>query len=171
MFIIKIIYFKIIIMETIASFNVDHTRLLPWIYVSRKDKVWENIVTTFDLRFKKPNIEPVIDNPALHTIEHLWATFLRNHKDYAQKTIYFWPMWCRTWFYVILNWNLESKDIVFLIKEMIDFVISYKWKIPGQSPEECWNFLDLNLPMAQYEAFEFKKILDNLNSKNLNYPK
>lgn len=158
-------------MKKIESFSVNHIGLLPGIYVSRKDVVADSIITTFDLRMKKPNIEPVLDNPSLHAIEHLWATFLRNHNVYDEKTIYFGPMWCRTGFYVIFKWELTSKEILPIIQEMVDFIINYEWKIPGQSPEECWNYLDLNLNMAIFEAKEYKKILDNIGDINMIYPK
>lgn len=157
-------------MKKIESFSVNHIGLLPWIYVSRKDVVENTVVTTFDLRMKKPNIEPVLDNPALHTIEHLWATFLRNHNTYNERTIYFWPMGCRTWFYVIFKWELSSKDILPIIKKMIEFIINFKWRIPGQSPEECGNYLDLNLQMAIFEAKKYMKILDNIKEENMTYP-
>ena len=103
-------------MEKIASFLIDHTRLLPGVYVSRKDKVAENVITTFDIRMTRPNFEPVMNTAEVHTIEHLAATFLRNHKDYGDRTIYFGPMGCRTGFYLILAGDYESKDIIPLIK-------------------------------------------------------
>ena len=158
-------------MKKIESFSVNHVWLQPGVYVSRKDVVWENVVTTFDLRMKKPNVEPVIDNPALHAMEHLWATFLRNHEEYNEKTIYFGPMGCRTWFYSIFQWDLTSEDVLPIVKEMIDFIVNFEWKIPGQSPEECGNYLDLNLPMAIYEAKLYKEILDNIKEENMVYPK
>lgn len=157
-------------MKKIESFQVDHTKLEKGIYVSRVDHIWEEGITTFDIRMKRPNLEPVIDNPSLHAIEHLWATFLRSHKEWDSKTIYFGPMWCRTWFYVIFKWVLKSTDIVSIITEMFEFVVNYIWKIPWESPVECWNYMDLNLSMAQFEANEFLKTLNNLWDENLNYP-
>lgn len=158
-------------MKKIESFTVNHIGLQPGVYVSRKDVVSDSVITTFDLRMKKPNVEPVLDNPALHAIEHLWATFLRSHEVYDEKTIYFGPMWCRTGFYAIFKWELTSEEILPIVQEMVDFIISFEWKIPGQSPEECGNYLDLNLPMAQFESKEYKKILDNIKEENMVYPK
>ena len=112
-------------MEKIASFTIDHLRLLPGVYVSRKDKVGENTITTFDIRMTRPNFEPVMNTAEVHTIEHLGATFLRNHKEFSNKTIYFGPMGCRTGFYLVLAGDYESKDIVDLMKEMFDFMRNF----------------------------------------------
>lgn len=158
-------------MEKIASFTVNHLDLLRGIYVSRKDKVGSEVLTTFDLRMTRPNEEPVMNTAEIHTIEHLGATFLRNHKDYAEKTIYFGPMGCRTGFYLILAGDYESKDIVDLMIEMYEFIRDYKDEVPGASPRDCGNYLDLNLPMANYLA---KRYLDEtlyvITEKNLIYP-
>ena len=158
-------------MEKIASFTVNHLDLLRGIYVSRKDKVGCEVLTTFDLRMTRPNEEPVMNTAEMHTIEHLGATFLRNHKDYAEKTIYFGPMGCRTGFYLILAGDYESKDIVDLMIEMYEFIRDYKDEVPGASPRDCGNYLDLNLPMANYLA---KRYLDEtlyvITEKNLIYP-
>ena len=109
-------------MEKIASFTVNHLNLLPGVYVSRKDNVGGNVITTFDLRMTRPNYEPVMNTAEVHTIEHLAATFLRNHKEYGEKIIYFGPMGCRTGFYLILAGEYESKDIVPLLKELYTFM-------------------------------------------------
>ena len=159
-------------MEKIASFTVNHLDLYPGIYVSRKDNVNGNVITTFDLRMTKPNDEPVMNTAEIHTIEHIGATFLRNHKEYASNTIYFGPMGCRTGFYLILAGDYESKDIVALITEMYEFIRDFEGDIPGASPRDCGNYLDLNLGMAKYLA---KRYLDNtlysIDEKRLVYPK
>ncbi|MBE5933037.1 MAG: S-ribosylhomocysteine lyase [Lachnospiraceae bacterium] len=159
-------------MEKIASFTIDHTRLLPGIYVSRKDNVNGNVITTFDLRVTRPNYEPVMNTAEIHTIEHLAATYLRNHNDYKEKTIYFGPMGCRTGFYLLLAGDYESSDILELIKEMFEFISEFDGEVPGASAMDCGNYLDMNLPMAKYVA---KKYLDNVlynaTEENLIYPK
>jgi S-ribosylhomocysteine lyase len=146
-------------MKKIASFTVNHLELIPGLYVSRLDKVGENYLTTFDIRITRPNFEPVIDNPALHAIEHLGATFLRNHPNWKDDVIYFGPMGCRTGCYLILNGKLNSLDVYKLVKEMFEFILNYEGVIPGASAIECGNYLDLNLAMAKYYA---KKYLDEV---------
>jgi S-ribosylhomocysteine lyase len=146
-------------MKKIASFTVNHLELIPGLYVSRLDKVGENYLTTFDIRITRPNFEPVIDNPALHAIEHLGATFLRNHPNWKDNVIYFGPMGCRTGCYLILNGKLNSLDVYKLVKEMFEFILNYEGVIPGASAIECGNYLDLNLAMAKYYA---KKYLDEV---------
>jgi len=150
-------------MEKIASFTVNHTNLFPGIYVSRKDKKNDVVVTTFDLRFTAPNREPVMDTPAIHTIEHLAATFLRNsaRKD---EIVYFGPMGCRTGFYLLMFGDLESADIFDLLVEMCDFILNFEGEIPGARPEECGNYSEQNLNMAKFyidgykdEITEFKR--------------
>lgn len=161
-------------MEKIESFKVNHELLKRGIYVSRKDydnKTGEVIATTFDLRMKLPNREPVINIAEMHTIEHLGATFLRNHPVFKKETIYFGPMGCRTGFYVIFKGNLNSTDIIEIIKEMFKFIADYEGDVPGADAVSCGNYLDQNLPMAKYEADKFyKETLLNLTEKNLNYP-
>lgn len=158
-------------MEKIASFTIDHTRLVPGIYVSRKDNVNGNVITTFDLRMTRPNYEPVMNTAEIHTIEHLAATYLRNHVDYKDKTIYFGPMGCRTGFYLLLAGNYESKDIVGLITEMFKYISEYDDEVPGASARDCGNYLDMNLPMARFVA---KKYLDDvligISDNQLVYP-
>lgn len=146
-------------METIASFTVDHMRLLPGVYVSRKDSTGQDVVTTFDIRMTRPNFEPVMNTAEMHTIEHLGATFLRNHEEWGDKVIYFGPMGCRTGFYLLLAGDYESEDIVPLLREMYDFIRLYEGEIPGAAPEACGNYPDQNLPMAKYLAERF---LDNV---------
>ena len=158
-------------MEKIASFTVNHLDLRRGIYVSRKDKIGAETLTTFDLRMTQPNQEPVMNTAEMHAIEHLGATFLRNHKEYKDKTIYFGPMGCRTGFYLILAGDYVSADIVDLMIEMFTFISNYEGTIPGASPRDCGNYLDLNLPMARYLA---QKYLDDtllqMTDENLNYP-
>ena len=159
-------------MERIASFQVDHIRLNRGIYVSRIDEINGNYLTSFDIRMKLPNREPVINIAELHTMEHLGATFLRNHSVWKEKIVYFGPMGCRTGFYLILKGKLESKDIVELIKELYKFMAEFKGDIPGATAIECGNYLDQNLPMANYEAKKYlEETLENLGEENLNYPK
>ena len=157
-------------MEKIASFTVDHLRLLPGIYVSRKDTLASDVVTTFDLRMTRPNFEPVMNTAEIHAIEHLGATYLRNHKEFGQKTIYFGPMGCRTGFYLLLKGDYESKDIVELMIELYKFIKDYEGEIPGQSPKDCGNYLDMNLGMAKYLADKYLEVLLNISEKNLIYP-
>ena len=158
-------------MEKITSFTVNHLDLLRGIYVSRKDSVGNQIVTTFDLRMTRPNEEPVMNTAEIHTIEHLGATFLRNHKEYGDKTIYFGPMGCRTGFYLILTGDYASKDIVDLIIEMYEFIRDYEGEIPGASPRDCGNYLDLNLSMAKYLANRYlEETLYHITEEHLVYP-
>ena len=158
-------------MEKIASFTVNHLDLLRGIYVSRKDKIGSETLTTFDLRMTRPNEEPVMNTAEMHAIEHLGATFLRNHKDYKDKTIYFGPMGCRTGFYLILAGDYISSDIVDLIIELFTFISNYEGEIPGASPRDCGNYLDLNLPMARYLAKQYlNETLLKITDAQLNYP-
>ncbi len=146
-------------MQKIASFTIDHIKLQPGIYVSRKDYLGAEVITTFDLRMTSPNEEPVMNTAEVHTIEHIGATFLRNHPKFKDQTIYFGPMGCRTGFYLLLSGDYESKDIVGLVTEMYEFIRDFKDDVPGASPKDCGNYLDLNLGMANYLA---KKYLDNV---------
>ena len=158
-------------MEKIASFTIDHLKLLPGIYVSRKDNVGGSVVTTFDIRMTRPNFEPVMNTAEMHTIEHLAATFLRNHKEYGSKTVYFGPMGCRTGFYLLLAGDYESKDIVELMVEMFTFIRDYRDEVPGACAKDCGNYLDMNLPMANYLAEKFlREVLDNISEERLIYP-
>lgn len=158
-------------METIASFTIDHQKLLPGVYVSRKDSVGNDIVTTFDIRMTRPNYEPTMNTAEMHTIEHLAATFLRNHKDFGSKIVYFGPMGCRTGFYLILAGDYESKDIVDLLKELYTFMADFTGDVPGASAVECGNYLDMNLPMAKYLAKKYlTEVLENIDESRLVYP-
>nr|WP_297940352.1 S-ribosylhomocysteine lyase [uncultured Lachnoclostridium sp.] len=158
-------------MKTIASFTIDHQKLLPGVYVSRKDSVGNDIVTTFDIRMTRPNHEPVMNTAEMHTIEHLAATFLRNHQEFGSKIVYFGPMGCRTGFYLILAGDYESKDIVGLMKELYTFMAEFTGDVPGASAVECGNYLDMNLPMAKYLAKKFlTEVLDRIDESRLVYP-
>ncbi len=160
-----------IFMEKITSFTINHLLLQPGVYVSRKDPVGETTVTTFDLRLTRPNEEPVMNTAEIHTIEHLAATFLRNHKDYGSKTVYFGPMGCRTGFYLLLTGDYESKDIVPLMIEMWEFIRDYEGEIPGASPRDCGNYLDMNLPMARFLAKRYlEQVLYTISEDRLVYP-
>ncbi|MDR2607567.1 MAG: S-ribosylhomocysteine lyase [Treponema sp.] len=157
-------------MEKIASFQIDHLRLKPGLYVSRIDRFGNAVLTTFDLRFKEPNKEPVIDQPALHTIEHLGATFLRSHPEWAKRTAYFGPMGCRTGFYFIAEGELKSADILPLIREMLDWVETFEGPIPGAAAAECGNWQEQNLNMAKWECRRYASVLKNPAEDRLNYP-
>lgn len=158
-------------MEKIASFMVNHLDLLPGLYVSRKDYIGEEVITTFDIRIMRPNAEPVMDTPGVHSIEHLGATFLRNHGEWKDRVIYFGPMGCRTGFYMLLAGDMSSADAVPLVRELMDFIIGFEGEIPGYSPKDCGNYLDNNLSVAQYYAAKYKReVLDNIRPECLNYP-
>ena len=158
-------------MEKIASFTINHLELNPGVYVSRKDKIGEHTVTTFDLRMTKPNFEPVMNTAEIHAIEHLGATYLRNYESFASKIVYFGPMGCRTGFYLLLNGDYNSKDIVDLLVNMFGFISNYEGEIPGSTARDCGNYLDMNLGMAKYLANNYlNKVLLNINQSTLNYP-
>lgn len=158
-------------MEKIASFTIDHNKLQPGVYVSRKDHIGQEVITTFDLRMTSPNEEPVMNTAEIHTIEHLAATFLRNHPDYKDRTVYFGPMGCRTGFYLLLAGDLESKDIVPLMVEMYTFIKDFEGEVPGASPKDCGNYLDMNLNMAKYLAKKYlEQVLVGIDDSRLVYP-
>ena len=157
-------------METIKSFTVDHKRLLPGVYVSRKDSTGHDVVTTFDIRMTRPNFEPVMNTAEIHTLEHLGATFLQNHEEWGDKIIYFGPMGCRTGFYLLLAGDYESEDIISLLREMFEFVCHFEGEIPGAAPEACGNYLDQNLPMAKYLAEKYlEHVLTGITPDRLKY--
>lgn len=158
-------------MDKIPSFTVNHLDLLAGIYVSRIDKIGNEIITTFDIRMKRPNLEPVINTGEIHAIEHIGATYLRNHPDYKDLTIYFGPMGCRTGFYLILAGAYESVDIVPLVRELFGFIENFYDEIPGASEKDCGNFRDMNLPMARYEAKSFLTAIEHIKHDQLVYPK
>ena len=158
-------------MEKIASFTIDHIRLKRGVYVSRQDSVGGEIVTTFDVRMKEPNREPVLSPSAIHTIEHLAATFLRNHPVWSDKIIYWGPMGCLTGNYLIVKGNLASADVLPLLLETFEFIASYEGEVPGASARDCGNYLLMNLPEAQWEARKYLvEVLCVATEENLNYP-
>ena len=158
-------------MNKITSFTIDHIRLVPGIYVSRKDTVSSAVITTFDIRMTSPNDEPVMNTAEVHTIEHLGATFLRNHETFSDKVLYFGPMGCRTGFYLLLTGDYSSADIVPLMKEMFSFIASYEGEVPGASARDCGNYLDMNLPMARWLASRYlRDVLTDIREDQLNYP-
>ena len=158
-------------MKKITSFTIDHNKLLPGVYVSRKDAVGNQVVTTFDLRMTRPNFEPVMNTAEMHTIEHLGATYLRNHETFGDKIIYFGPMGCRTGFYLLLAGEYTSLDIVPLVQEMFEFVRDFEGEVPGACAKDCGNFRDMNLPMTKYLAKKYlDEVLENIDNTRLIYP-
>ena len=157
-------------MEKITSFTIDHIRLQPGLYVSRKDRVGAETITTFDLRLTKPNGEPVMNTAEMHTMEHLAATYLRNESVWKDKVIYFGPMGCRTGFYLLLAGDLESRDVLELVKDCFAFIRDFRDAIPGASARDCGNYLDMNLPMANYWGAKYAALLENITPDRLVYP-
>lgn len=159
-------------MEKITSFTIDHIKLQPGVYVSRKDKTGDSVITTFDIRMTSPNEEPVMNTAELHTIEHLAATFLRNHPVFGPKMIYWGPMGCRTGNYLLLNGDYESRDIVPLMIETFEFIRDFEGEVPGASARDCGNYLDMNLGMAKYLAKKYlEQVLYDIRPDRLVYPK
>lgn len=157
-------------MEKITSFTIDHLKLLPGLYVSRKDQAGNATVTTFDIRMTRPNYEPVMNTAEMHTIEHLAATFLRNDKDFKDRVLYFGPMGCRTGFYLLLTGDYQSREIVPLMKDMFAFIRDYEGEVAGAAARDCGNYLDMNLPMAKYLADKYlKEVLDQITGDRLEY--
>lgn len=156
-------------MEKIASFQVNHLVLEPGIYVSRKDRFGNVTLTTFDLRMTTPNKEPVMNTAEVHTIEHLGATYLRNHAEWKDRTVYFGPMGCRTGFYLILEGDLESEDIVGLMKDLFVFIRDFEGEVPGAAARDCGNYLDMNLNMAHWYAKKYLCVLESIDEKHLHY--
>ena len=158
-------------MEKITSFTIDHIKLQPGLYVSRKDRVGAQTVTTFDLRLTKPNDEPVMNTAEVHTIEHLGATYLRNEPAWKDRVLYFGPMGCRTGFYLLLSGDYESGDIVPLVLDCFRFIRDYRGEVPGACAKDCGNYLDMNLPMANYWGARYAQLLENIDETRLVYPK
>ncbi|HWT74591.1 MAG TPA: S-ribosylhomocysteine lyase [Mobilitalea sp.] len=158
-------------MRQIASFTIDHMKLLRGVYVSRKDKIGNEVITTFDLRMTRPNYEPVMLTGEVHTIEHLGATFLRNHTQYADKTVYFGPMGCRTGFYLLLGGDFTSGDIIPLLIEMFEFIRDFEGEIPGATAINCGNYSDMDLELAKFYAKKYlDEVLYKIDDEHLNYP-
>ncbi len=159
-------------MKKIASFTIDHIRLKRGIYVSRQDTVGDSVVTTFDIRMKEPNREPALSPSALHTIEHLAATFLRNHPQWADRIVYWGPMGCLTGNYLLLKGDYSSADILPLMCETFAFIASFEGDVPGASERDCGNYLLMNLPEARWEAAKYlHEVLECATEENLVYPK
>ena len=158
-------------MDKIPSFTINHEKLLPGIYVSRKDNLGNEVITTFDIRMKAPNREPALHPGALHTIEHLAATYLRNDPEWKDKIVYWGPIGCLTGNYLLLKGDLESHDIVELMKRTFRFVADFDGKIPGAAPKDCGNWLLHDLPMARWESRKYlEETLEHLTEERLNYP-
>ena len=157
-------------MEKITSFTIDHIRLQPGLYVSRKDRVGSETVTTFDLRLTKPNGEPVMNTAEVHTIEHLAATFLRNEPSWKDRVLYFGPMGCRTGFYLLLAGDLTAPEVLPLVTDCFRFVRDYQGEVPGASAKDCGNYLDMNLPMANYWGKRYVSLLEHITADRLTYP-
>ena len=157
-------------MEKIASFTIDHIKLQPGLYVSRKDKVGSETITTFDLRLTSPNDEPVMNTGEIHTMEHLAATFLRNHPQWKERVIYFGPMGCRTGFYLLLSGDLSSRDILPLMVECFRFIADFSGQVPGATPKDCGHYLDMDLPMANYWGRRYAALLETITPDRLVYP-
>ena len=157
-------------MEKITSFTIDHLKLQPGLYVSRKDTVGRETVTTFDLRLTSPNEEPVMNTAEMHTIEHLAATYLRNEPQWKDKVLYFGPMGCRTGFYLLLAGDYSSRDVLSLVTDCFCFIRDFDGEIPGASAKDCGNYLDMNLPMAKYWGARYSALLTNIDDTRLVYP-
>ena len=157
-------------MEKITSFTIDHNRLQPGLYVSRQDKVGVETVTTFDLRLTSPNEEPVMNTAEVHTIEHLAATYLRNEPNWKDKVLYFGPMGCRTGFYLLLAGSYTSKEVLSLVKDCFRFIAGFQGEVPGASAKDCGNYLDMNLPMANFWGRKYSNLLENIEESRLVYP-
>ena len=157
-------------MEKITSFTIDHIKLRPGLYVSRKDAVGAEVVTTFDLRLTSPNEEPVMNTAEVHTIEHLGATYLRNEPQWKDRVLYFGPMGCRTGFYLLLAGDYESKEIVPLVLDCFRFIRDYRGQVPGACAKDCGNYLDMNLPMATYWGRRYADLLEQIDETRLVYP-
>lgn len=158
-------------MEKITSFTIDHILLQPGLYVSRKDAVGAEMVTTFDLRLISPNEEPVMNTAEMHTIEHLAATFLRNEPQWKEKVLYFGPMGCRTGFYLLMKGDLSSREILPLVLACFRFIAEYEGEVPGASAKDCGNYLDMNLPMAKFWGKKYAALLEKADDRCLVYPK
>lgn len=157
-------------MEKITSFTIDHIKLQPGLYVSRKDKVGSETVTTFDLRMTKPNDEPVMNTADVHTVEHLGATYLRNDPQWKDKVLYFGPMGCRTGFYLLLAGDYSSEDALPLVRDCFRFIRDYRGDVPGAAAKDCGNYLDLNLAMANFWGARYAALLESITPDRLVYP-
>lgn len=157
-------------MKKITSFTIDHLRLLPGLYVSRRDTVGKETVTTFDLRLTRPNAEPVMNTAEVHTIEHLAATYLRNQPQWGDRVLYFGPMGCRTGFYLLLAGDLTARDVLPLVADCFRFIRDCRGEVPGARARDCGNYLDMNLSMANYWGARYVHLLETMDETHLTYP-
>ena len=157
-------------MEKITSFTIDHIKLQPGIYVSRKDQIGQETVTTFDLRLTSPNEEPVMNTAEMHAMEHLAATYLRNEPHWKSRVLYFGPMGCRTGFYLLLAGDLDSRAVLGLVTDCFRFIRDFRGEVPGASAKDCGNYLDMNLPMANYWGAKYASLLEIITDDRLVYP-
>lgn len=158
-------------MKKIASFTIDHERLEPGIYVSRRDTTPAgDVITTFDIRMTRPNREPALTPKPLHAMEHLAATFLRNHTEWKDRIVYWGPMGCCTGNYLLVQGECSSRDILPLIRETMRFVAAFEGKVPGATPRDCGNYSFMDLDQARKDARRYLDVLDNATDVNLNYP-
>ena len=157
-------------MEKITSFTIDHIKLQPGLYVSRKDAVGDSLVTTFDLRLTSPNEEPVMNTAEIHTMEHLAATYLRNEPGWKENVLYFGPMGCRTGFYLLMKGDWTSEVVLPLVRDCFQFIAAFEGEVPGASAKDCGNYLDMNLPMAKYWGRKYADLLGNITHDRLAYP-
>ena len=157
-------------MEKIASFTIDHIKLQPGVYVSRKDRIGKETVTTFDLWITSPNDEPVMNTAEVHAMEHLGATYLRNDEVWRDRVVYFGPMGCRTGFYLLLAGDLTSESVLPLVRNCFRFMAEFEGEIPGASAKDCGNYLDMNLSMAKYWAKRYFDLLESIPADRLVYP-
>lgn len=157
-------------MEKITSFTIDHIKLIPGLYVSRKDKVGDETVTTFDIRMVKPNSDKIMSTAEIHAIEHLAATYLRNDPEWKDKVLYFGPMGCRTGFYLLLTGDYSSEDILPLVKDCFYFICEYQGDIPGATARDCGNYRDMSMFMARFKSLGYLEVLENITNDQLVYP-
>jgi S-ribosylhomocysteine lyase len=158
-------------MKKIASFTIDHERLEPGIYVSRRDTTPSgDVITTFDIRMTRPNREPALTPKSLHAMEHLAATFLRNHTEWQNRIVYWGPMGCCTGNYLLVQGECSSRDILPLIRETMRFVAAFEGEVPGATPRDCGNYSFMDLDQARKDARRYLEVLDNATDVNLNYP-
>ncbi len=157
-------------MKKIASFTIDHIKLQPGVYVSRKDRIGAETVTTFDLRITSPNDEPVMNTAEVHAMEHLGATYLRNDPEWQDRVVYFGPMGCRTGFYLLVAGDLTSRDVLPLVRSCFRYMVDFEGEIPGATAKDCGNYLDMNLSMAKYWAKRYSAVLENISEDRLVYP-
>ena len=159
-------------MDLIPSFSVDHTRIIPGIFESRVDTLGDELVTTFDVRLKQPNAEPAIAPAAMHTIEHVIATFLRNHPDWKDQLVYWGPMGCLTGFYIIVKGRPAAADMYPILLDAFRYMLDYEGDVPGATPENCGNYLMHDLPMAKWEAARYVSYLETADKTAIfTYPK